>query len=77
MGKKIYDRVSTMEESEAKEKAETFEKKQTVLAEACATKIEDWLREHKDATFEEAHKELVDNIKGTLMLSTLTLVLAI
>lgn len=66
-----------MDEAEVKAKAEAFEKKQTVMAEACATKIEDWLREHKDASFEEAHKELVDNIKGTLMLSTITLIMAI
>ena len=64
-----------MEEEEAKKKAEAFEHKQEVMAEACARRIEDWLREHKDAPFEEAHKELVDSIKGTLILSVLTLMM--
>jgi hypothetical protein len=64
-----------MDNSEAKEKAVEFEKKQTVMAEATASKIEDWLREHKDASFEEAHEELVNDIKGVLMLSTITLMM--
>lgn len=62
-------------EEQAKSKAENLEKKHTLLAEATAERIEEWLMEHEGAPLDELHTFLVENIKATVTMAMLTIML--
>lgn len=57
-----------MNEQESEQKAEAINQLEKRLAEQHASAFEDWLKDHKDATKDEAHERLVKTIESAMML---------
>ena len=64
-----------MDEKEAELKAGMAQEMHHKLAEQHASAFEAWLKEHQDATKEEAHERLVRTIEMSIMLSMMSIMM--
>lgn len=64
-----------MDDKEAEQKAKLAQEMHHRLAEQHAGAFEAWLKEHQDATKEEAHERLVQTIEMSIMLGMMSLMM--
>lgn len=64
-----------MNEQESEQKAEMVNEMHKRLAEQHASAFEAWLKDHQDATKDEAHERLVQTIESAIMLSMMSLMM--
>ncbi len=62
-----------MEDKEAESKAEKMSEMMKKFADISAKTFEDWLKNHQDASKEEAHEQLVSCIVSASMMNTMML----
>lgn len=62
-------------DQEAKQKAEMANEMHKKLAEQHASAFEAWLKDHQDATKDEAHERLVETIEAAIMFGLMTIMM--
>ena len=62
-------------DQEVEQKAKMANEMHKKLAEQHASAFEDWLKDHQDATKDEAHERLVQTIEAAIMFSMMTLMM--
>lgn len=62
-------------EQESEQKARMASEMHKRLAEQHASAFEAWLKDHQDATTDEAHKRLVETIEAAIMFGLMSLMM--